>query len=200
MKRERLESRPARGRPRSAQSHARILAAAMELVREVGYDALTMEGIAARAGTGKSTLYRRWKSKETLLAEAIDGVVSSLPPADTGSTFGDLMAVMRSERSLYADRATLGFLSGLVAAMARSPLIARTVREGFVASRRSAIRQVLARGVMRGDLRRGLDMELALDLLAGPLFLRHLFTGGPLDDKLLRGVVEAALHGLGSRR
>ena len=200
MRRKAGDSHPRPGRPRSAQSHSRILAAALQLVREVGYDALTMEGIAARAGTGKATLYRRWRSKETLLAEAIEGIVGSVPPTDTGSTRGDLMAVMRFERSLYADPATLGFLSALVAAMARSALIARKVREGFGASRRAAIRQVLAKGVARGDLRRGLDLELALDLLAGPLFLRHLFTGGPIDDKLLRGVVDAALHGLGSRR
>jgi AcrR family transcriptional regulator len=191
---------PRVGRPRSAEAHSRILQAAVELVREIGYDALSMEGVAARAGVGKATLYRRWKTKETLLAEAVERIVSSLELPDTGSTRNDLLAVLRSERSLYQDPATLGLLSGLVAAMARSALIARTVREGFVAARRRAIEQVLARAVARGDLRRGLDRDLALDLLAGPLFLRHLFTGGALDDRLLRGVVEAVLHGLRSRR
>jgi AcrR family transcriptional regulator len=186
-----------KGRPRSAAAQARILDAALALVREIGYDALTMEGIAARAGVGKATIYRRWSTKELVLAAAVERIVGSMTFPDTGSTRKDLLAVLRSERSLYLDPATPGYLSGLVAAMARSPLIARKVRIGFVSAHRQSIREVLARGVKRGDLGRGLDMELALDLLAGPLFLRQLFTGAPLDDKLLDGIADSILRGLG---
>jgi len=198
MRRNRLVN--TRGRPRSARAQANILAAALELVREVGFDALSVEAVAARARVGKATIYRRWKTKELLVAAAVEQIASAIELPDTGSTHGDLVAVLRSERALHDDPATLGFLSALVAIMARSPVIARAVREGFVAARRASLRRVLARGIARGDLPRSLDRELALDLLAGPLFLRKLLTGAPLDDKLLRGLVRAFLHGLGGKR
>jgi AcrR family transcriptional regulator len=194
MERHRLAKRP--GRPRSEVAHQAILAAAVALLREVGYDAVTMDGIAARAGVGKATVYRRWATKEELVVEAITSLVRAFPVPDTGTTEGDLMALMRRALGMYADPATGLLLSGLVAAMARRPPIAAAMREGFVATWRDAVRQVLARGVARGDFRRRLDTELALDLLFGPLFHRYLLTGTPLDERLARGVVDVALRAL----
>jgi AcrR family transcriptional regulator len=162
----------------------------------VGYDALAMDAIAARAGVGKATVYRRWATKETLVAEALERIVRSIPIPDTGSTEGDLRVMMRDSLNMYRDPATKGLLSGLVAAMARSERIAQAVRSGFIATRRDALRQVLERGVARGDLQKGLDFELALDLLSGPLLFRMLITGGRIDERLTRGVVEAVLRGL----
>jgi AcrR family transcriptional regulator len=86
-------------------------------------------------------------------------------------------------------------MPSLVAAMRKSPELARTVREGFVAGRRTALREVLERGVARGDLASDLDFELALDVLGGALFYRLLITGGPIDDQLAQGVVELILTG-----
>src|SRR4051794_36543721 len=117
------------GRPRSDEAHAAILRAAIEKVREVGYDAVTMDGIAERAKVGKATLYRRWKSREALVAEALDQLVRSFSVPDTGTTRGDLVHVMRASVGMYRDPATQMLLSGLVAAMARSPRIARAVRQ-----------------------------------------------------------------------
>ena len=184
------------GRPRSAEAHQAILTAAIALVREVGYDAVAMDAIAARAGVGKATVYRRWSTKEELVAEAIGGIVRAIPVPDTGTTAGDVLALMRIALGMYADAATGALLSGLVAAMARSAPIAAAVRDGFVASWRDAVRRVLERGVARGDLRARLDAELALDLLFGPLFHRYLLTGQRLDERLARGVVDVALRGL----
>lgn len=188
----------ARGRPRSAEAHQAILRAAIALVREIGYDNVTMDGVAARAGVGKATVYRRWSGKETLVADAIDQIVGAIHLPDTGRLDGDLRAIVRSELALYADPATLKLLSGLVAAMARSALIARAVRRGFVATRRAAVRRVLERGIERGDLAPDADLELAMDVLAGPLFLRRLFTGGIVDEKVGDRLVDLALHGLSS--
>jgi hypothetical protein len=86
-------------------------------------------------------------------------------------------------------------MPGLVEAMSRDAALARTVRDGFLARRRAALRLVLERGVERGDLAAGLDAELALDVLGGPLFYRLLVTGGPIDDALAEGVVELILRG-----
>jgi AcrR family transcriptional regulator len=168
----------------------------MSLIREVGYDALAMEAIAARAGVGKATVYRRWATKETLLAEAIERIVRAIHIPDTGTTEGDLLRMMRDSVDLYRDPATTGLLSGLVSAMARSERIAQAVRSGFIAARREALRHVLERGVARGDLRKGVDLELALDLLSGPLVFRALITGAPINERLTRGIVEVVLRGL----
>src|SRR3954471_22806426 len=120
-----LETPRGPGRPRSEAAHSAILAAAIAMVREVGYDATTMDGIAERAGVGKATLYRRWPSKEPLIADALEGIALAFPTPDTGSARGDLVEVLRGSLSMYRDPATRGLLSGLVAAMARSPMIAQ---------------------------------------------------------------------------
>jgi AcrR family transcriptional regulator len=195
MERERIESgRASPGRPRSEEAHMAILGAAIALIREVGYDAVTMEGIAARAGVGKATVYRRWKTREALVVEAIGRIVAALPDPDTGSTREDLMVLMRATLRMYADPATGPLLSGLIAAMARSAPIAQAVRGGFAGMRRAAMRRVLERGIARGDLRAGLDVELALDLLSGPLLYRYLVSGEPVDEPLAQGAVDAVLR------
>src|SRR4051812_47509066 len=83
--------KPVRGRPRSQQAHDAILSAAIELTRKVGYDRVSMEGIAARAGVGKATVYRRWSVKESVICEALEKLMKSLPTPDTGTTRGDLL-------------------------------------------------------------------------------------------------------------
>ncbi|HSU17473.1 TetR/AcrR family transcriptional regulator [Longimicrobium sp.] len=198
MKRERIESPAvetrAPGRPRSEEAHDAILGAAVALIREVGYDAVTMEGIAAKAGVGKATVYRRWKEKETLVIEAIGRIVAAIPIPDTGGAEGDLMALMRAALGMYADPASGLLLSGLVAAMARSERIAHAVRTGFDATWRAAVRQVLERAVARGELRAGLDIRLATDVIGGPLFYRYLMSGGPVDEPLAREIVSILLR------
>lgn len=184
-----------RGRPRSEEAHVAILVAAVALTREIGYDAVTMDGIAARAGVGKTTVYRRWSSKELLVTEAIGRIVRSFPVPRTGSLEGDLLQLMLQAIAMYRDPASLALLSGLVAAMARSTPIAEAVRRGFVASWREAVRSVLTRGVARGDLRADTDVELALDLLGGPPFYRFLITGTAIDERLARALVATLLRG-----
>ncbi|MEP6733702.1 MAG: TetR/AcrR family transcriptional regulator [bacterium] len=193
MERSRLETPAAVGRPRSREAHDAILRAAIVVIREVGYDAAAMDAIAARAGVGKATVYRRWATKEALVADAIERIMVSLTVPDTGSTRGDLRAVMRDTMRMYHDPQTTALLSGLVAAMARSPQIAKAVRGGFVAARRDTMRQVIERGIARGDLRRNTDIQLALDLLSGPLLVRALLTGATIDGRLVRGVADAVL-------
>ena len=187
------------GRPRSREAHAAILGAAISQTRKVGYDAVTMDGIAASAGVGKATIYRRWKSKEAVVCEALEQIMRGIPTPDTGSTRGDLRALMREQLGLYRDPASGQLLSGLVAQMNRSPKIARAVRQGFHAARQAAMVAVLKRGVSRGDLRRPLDLELALDLLNGPLFYRFLFTGKPVTTRVADGVATALLAAFSSR-
>jgi Transcriptional regulator len=181
------------------EAHAAILKAAIDLTREVGYDALAMDAIAARAGVGKATVYRRWSSKEAVMAEAVEWIVRQVPPPDTGSVEGDLQVLMLAGLRMYQDPATPPLLSGLIAAMARSPLIADKIRRGFIGVRLEAMRDALRRGIARGELPRDLDVELTLDLLNGPTLFRALLTGGPLDERLTRETVRVVLRGLRHR-
>lgn len=183
------------GRPRSERAHSAILQAARELIAEVGFDALTMGGIAERAGVGKATVYRRWSSKERLVVEAVEQLVSEITIPDTGTIEADLLHLMRDAVRVYSGKPG-AVIPGLVPALARNRQLAGTLRQAFLKPRRAALRAVLERGVRRGELRAGLDYELALDFLGGPLFYRLLITDGPIDEELARGVVGVMLHGL----
>ena len=197
MKRKRIEiAEPPRrpGRPRDALAHAAILQAAIDLTREVGYDALAIDAVAARAGVGKATVYRYWGGKEALIAEAVEGIVRQVPIPDTGSLAGDLLVLMRATMRMYQDPSTPPLLSGLIAAMARSPLIADRIRTGFVGMRRDAMRQVIRRGIRRRELSKATDIELALDLLAGAMLWRSLMSGEPIDESFTRGIVQAVVR------
>lgn len=181
------------GRPRDRAAHAAILQAAIDLTREVGYDALAIDAVAARAGVGKATIYRYWANKELLMAEAIDGIVRSIPPADTGTVEGDLMVYMGAIMLMYQDPATPPLLSGFIAAMARSPLIAERIRNGFVGRFRKAIREALERGVRRGELDAEMNVELALNMLAGSMLYQSLLNGERITEAYTREVVRRVL-------
>ncbi len=183
------------GRPRDARADRAILTAALELMAEGGVPDLRMDAVAARAGVGKAAIYRRYRSKDELVAAAVAALVSEITVPDTGSTHSDLLALMRDAVEVYTGPVAAGAMPRLVEAMSRNPELAEAVRDGFLAARRSALREVLDRGIERGDLAPDLDAELALDVLGGPLFYRLLITGGPLDERLAAGVVELILRG-----
>lgn len=184
------------GRPRDARADRAILEATLELIAELGVYGFRTEDVAARAGVGKGAIYRRYGSKDELVAAAVDALVSeeiALP--DTGSTRGDLLALMREAVELYSGSLQGRLMPNLIGAMAQKPELARAVRDGFLAARRATLGEVLRRGVERGDLRPDLDFELALDVLGGPLFYRLLVTGGPIDERLAAGVADLILRG-----
>ena len=183
------------GRPREARADRAILEAALELMAEGGVPDLRMDAVAARAGVGKAAIYRRYRSKDELAAAALAALVSEITVPDTGSTHADLLALMRDAVEVYSGPVAAGAMPSVVEAMSRNPELAEAVRDGFLAARRAALQEVLDRGIGRGDLAQDLDAELALDVLAGPLFYRLLITGGPLDEQLAAGVVELILRG-----
>jgi AcrR family transcriptional regulator len=185
------------GRPREARADRAILAATLQLIAERGVADVRMDDIADAAGVGKAAIYRRYRSKEELVAAAVAGLVGEIAVPDTGSTRGDLLALMHEATDVYGRPVAARAMPALVAAMSRNPDLATAVRGGFLAVRRAALQEVLDRGVERGDLRPDLDFELALDVLGGPLFYRLLITGGPIDEALAVGVVELILSGFG---
>jgi AcrR family transcriptional regulator len=162
---------------------------------ERGVRDLRMDDVADRARVGKATIYRRYRSKDELVTAAVAALVSEIAVPDTGSTREDLLALMHGAVAVYTGSVEAGLMPGLVDAMSRDAELARSVRQGFLAERRAALRAVLERGVERGDLRRDLDYELALDVVGGALFYRLLVTGGRIDARLAEGVVDLILRG-----
>ena len=184
------------GRPRSVDAHTAILDAAIDLTREVGFDALAMEAIAKRAGVGKTTVYRWWSTKEALLAEALARLARTISVPDLGSLEADLLAVLRGTMRMYLDPATKTLLPALVAAMARSGVVATAMRSGIIKARRDAMREVIERAITRAELPRTTDVDLALDLLAAPLFYRSLVMGKRINEPMLAAVVSIVVAGL----
>ena len=188
------------GRPREARADRAIIAAALELMAERGVHALRMDDVADRAGVGKATIYRRYRSKEQLVTDAVGALVSEIEVPDSGSTHGDLLALMHEAVELYRGSLAARLMPTIVDEMSRNGELAAVARDRFLTARRAALRTVFERAVRRGDLRRDLDLELALDVLAGPLFYRLLVTGGPIDERLAEGVVELILRGFAPTR
>ena len=183
------------GRPRDARVDAAILDATLALIVERGVETLRVDDVADRARVGKAAIYRRYRSRDQLLTAAIAMLVGEIAIPDTGSTKDDLLALMHDAVQVYGNAPAAQAMPALIAAMNRDPALARATREGFLATRRDALQQVLKRAVNRGDLRTDLDIELALDVLGGPLFYRLLVTGGPINTQLAEGVVDLLLHG-----
>jgi AcrR family transcriptional regulator len=167
-------------RPRSAESHAAILQAALELAAEVGLRGSTIEGIAARAGVGKATIYRRWKTKEELFTEALRGVAFELPDPDSGSVRGDIVGIVAFTVEHWTPAAAL-LMPRLMVESAADPELFAVMREVLVDPRRELVKRVVRRGIDRGELRADLDLEVVTDLLIGPLVYEVLITGADLE-------------------
>lgn len=183
------------GRPIEARPREAAIQATLDLVAEHGIRGLTTNAVAKRAGISKATMYRRWRSKQELLVDAVAALVSDIGLPDTGTTHGDLLELMHNAVRVYSGSREAGIMPSLVDAMSRDAELAGAVRSTFLTQRRAALRAVLQRGVQRGDLRADLDVELALDVLGGPLFYRLLVTGGPIDDQLAEGIADLIVRG-----
>jgi AcrR family transcriptional regulator len=188
------ESAPSAGRPRSEEAHQAILDATLELLAEVGFSALTVEGVASRAGVGKATIYRRWASKLPLVVEAF-GQLPALEDADTGSVERDLKTMLRSYLDLFHKTSLATVLPSLAGERAHNSELSK-IFEPVMKGRRQPLVRALQRAVARGDLPRELDLELAADLVVGPIAVRLFFTGRPLHPDMVDPIVDLALAGL----
>jgi AcrR family transcriptional regulator len=187
------------GRPRSARAHVAILEATLELLAERGLAALTIEGVAARAGVGKATVYRRWTSKTELVREALGRIgTESMALPDTGSVRGDVIAMMRGRRETASATRAGFFIPRLVAEAAGDPELGPVLDEVLVQPGRRVLRAILERGSERGELRSDLDVESAVDLLLGAMVYRLLYSGGDLSllEHLPERHLAVALAGL----
>jgi AcrR family transcriptional regulator len=188
------------GRPRSEKARAAILGAALELLDELGLLAMTMEGVAARAGASTATLYRWWDSKELLALDAVDvGMRHGYAlPIDTGSLAGDLRASLEGRlRSIMAPRMVRVF-AGMMAHAHEDPAFGAAYRARVFEPMRESTREVFRRAVARGEIGADADAEQALDLLFGALAYRLVVGHAPADVAFRHGIVDIVTKGLGA--
>jgi AcrR family transcriptional regulator len=196
------EQPPARrtgGRIRSEDARDAVLAAAIELVEELGYQAVTIERIAARADVAKSTIYRWWKSKALLVMDAYRTAVEQrMPEPDTGSVAGDLAAFATALYGVTAHPVRVRTLRGLMAEAQLDPAFAEPFRD-WVESRRAVVLALVDRGVQRGELPADADLDAATDQLFGLFWYRLLVGHQPLDPARATDHIDQLLHGLRAR-
>jgi AcrR family transcriptional regulator len=170
------------GRPRSAQAHEAILRATLDLLAEHGLEGLTVEAVAARAGVGKATVYRRWSTKQELAAAALETLRFPVPPAMPGSTFREQFLAFGRERLQSARRTRYHrLMPRLLSEAADDPELHELCRSVLVDPARAIGAAMLQGAIARGEVRADVDVELAIDRLFGPLVYRLIITGGKLD-------------------
>lgn len=193
------ESAPARRGPkRSEQSKVAILTAAFELSGEVGYPALTIEGIAKRAGVGKQTIYRWWPSKGDVLLDALvlkaDLFVSV---ADRGGFAVELRRFLEDSFALARRAPVADILRALMAEAQIDPEFGERFRNSFLHQRRGALSAILERAAARTELPAGMSVPLVLDLVFGVIWYRLLATREPFDLTLVEQLVTVLVPGDG---
>lgn len=184
---------PKRGRPRDVATHDAILRATRDLLDERGYPGLTIEGVAARAGTAKSTVYRWWSSKGALVLEAALDNISIGTVPDTGDTRADLSIAVEQLIGTFSDRLAGIVIFAVTAGLDDDPTLAATFREVFVYPWRSSAAQAIERGVARGDLPPDTDIQFILDVIVGVVFQRTLVMAQPMTEGLEQRILDLVL-------
>ena len=184
------------GRPRSAEADEAIVDATLTLLCAEGFDRLAMDAVAAKAGVSKATIYRRWPSKEALVIDAVARRTDPFQEAHAGPVRDQLVSLLQTMLAL--SRTEVGrLLPCMVGASVTNPALARHYRERIIDPRRSRIGDILRAGVANGELYAGLDVELAIDLVVGPLLYRIVFAGDePVHATHCEDMVDALLRGL----
>jgi AcrR family transcriptional regulator len=189
---------PARGRPRSEKAHQAILAAAAELLLARGVAAVSMDAVAERAGVSKATIYRWWPTKEALALDALytEWAAFQPDPRDTGSLRGDLLALLRPWARAVRSRPYARVIAALLTEVHTDPAFAAEYHKRLVEPRRDQARAVFRRAVERREIPAGTSIEVAVDLVYGPLWHRLLHGHAPLNDRFVQDVVSTALRGI----
>jgi len=184
------------GRPRDISIDGAILVAARDLLSEVGYAQVTMDATAARAGTSKAAIYRRYKSKAELMFAAGVHDAQAKPPADTGSLRGDLFSLAKRIRSDMSAPTAREVAPHVIAEVGQSPDVSERLRAVFVATERREIEEILSRAVRRGDLRTMPNVATVHRMLGGALFFTIMVIDEPIENPELARVVDALVAGV----
>ncbi|MBI2708624.1 MAG: TetR/AcrR family transcriptional regulator [Actinobacteria bacterium] len=183
------------GRPRSAQADAAITRAVVDVFAERGYAGLTVEAVAERAGVARTTVYRRFPAKSDLLFHAVEACKPApVAAVDTGSTVGDLVAIAAAMRDGMRSPDMGRVVPAVLAATARHPELAKDFRRWMKGNRR-VLPAVIERGIERGELAPGTDVQLMADMVGGALFFRIFVAGGDVSDSTLAELAKRVVAG-----
>ena len=181
------------GRPRSEEARLSILRSTLKLLAKRGFSELTIEAVSAHAGVGKATVYRWWPDKAALIADAFaSSTTSKLHFPDTGSVRTDMSQQMRQLVKILRSRRGRIVSAMLGAGQSDSSLIA-AFHERFMKPRRREAYATLRRGILRGQLRNNVDMDLLLDSLYGPIYMRFLIRHDSLTPEFVEGLCDLTL-------
>ncbi|MDF2632219.1 MAG: transcriptional regulator [Caproiciproducens sp.] len=187
------------GRPRSEETKKAILTASYELLLENGFKIVTVESIAERAGVSKATIYKWWPNKAAVVLDGFfDATEATLQLPDTGSTIEDLFIQVNNLSTFITSREGK-VITELIAEGQFDTNIADEYRIRYFNPRRLLARHILERGILRGELRKDIDIELSIDLIFAPLFYRLLITGEAIDSSFVKILISHALTGLGTK-
>jgi AcrR family transcriptional regulator len=192
---QRAHAKRAPGRPRSEQARLSILRSTLKLLGKSGFSDLTMEGVAEHADVGKATVYRWWPNKAALVADAVAGsTLQKLHFPDTGSVRTDMSQQMRQLVKIFlSPRGRI--VSAILAAGQSDRAVIAAFRERFLMPRRREAYATLRRGIARGELRKDVDMDLLLDSLYGPIYMRFLIRHDKLTADFVDRLGELVLSG-----
>lgn len=169
-----------------------MLSAALELLGEVGYGGLTVEGVAARAGVGKSTIYRHWGGKLDLIEDAIRVLKSEFQPPPTGSVRDRVIGLLHQVSASLADSTWSKCLPAIIDAAERDPEVL-AIHRRFTCARREFLIGLLEEGMAAGEIRAGTDLCLMAETLVGPIIVRRLLFHEPFDADLVPKLVDQVL-------
>jgi AcrR family transcriptional regulator len=168
-----------RGRPRSERANKAILAATLRLIAANGVVGTTIEGVAAEAGVGKTTIYRRWQTKTELIVAAISDLAPGESP-DTGSLPGDMAALASMQRERLAGTGLFRIVPRVLAESMNDPELHQGILDKVINPLRGLLREIIERGIERGELRPDLEVESLVDILhAIPVYRILLSRGDP---------------------
>ncbi len=156
---------------------------------------MRLEHVAARAGVGKATIYRRWASKEALAQDLLSHLAAPhIAVADTGNTRAELLAAVINPMRAVTETDFGPVIRALLSQIASNPSLGDPFRASVVEARRAEVTRVIQRGIARGDLRADADAGVATELLVGPVYFRLMF-GGVLDHDFAERVVDSVMRG-----
>jgi AcrR family transcriptional regulator len=185
-----------RGRPRCDDINKKILETTYEMLQEMSFNSLTIEGIAARAEVGKPTIYLRWSNKASLVMDAfLAATTAELAFPDTGSVKEDVRLQMQQlVKLMNSPRGQI--VATIIGGGQTDPELIEVFRHNWLLARRMEAKKAIERGIDRGELPVGLDLELAIDLLYSPLFYRLLLRHQSLSDNFVDELIDMAMKGL----
>lgn len=186
------------GRPRSAHADQAILQATLDLLAEVGYQSMSIEAIASRAGVGKTTIYRRYTSKEELVADAIESLREVFPIADTGSFWGDMDILINNAAKKILSPLGRQTLALIISTASSNPQFAQVYWTKYTMPRREVFAKVLERAKSRGEIQKDADIDLIIDLVSGSLYYALIFKPTPEPvAAYMRRTINLLLKGIG---